>query len=53
MRSLGVEFGSDADLDRAFSRFKDIADQKASLCDEDLLATVTGVEAFSREKSIA
>jgi len=53
MRSLGIEFGSDADLDRAFSRFKDIADQKASLCDEDLLATVVGMEALSREKHIA
>ncbi len=53
MRALGVEFGSDADLDLAFSRFKDIADHKASLCDEDLLATVAGMEALSREKSIA
>ncbi|MQB44957.1 2-isopropylmalate synthase [Rhizobium sp. ICMP 5592] len=53
MRSLGVEFGSDADLDLAFSRFKDIADHKASLCDADLLATVAGMEALSREKSIA
>ncbi|NLS16665.1 2-isopropylmalate synthase [Rhizobium sp. P40RR-XXII] len=53
MRSLGVEFGSDADLDLAFSRFKHIADQKASLCDEDLLATVAGMEALSQEKRIA
>jgi 2-isopropylmalate synthase len=53
MRALGVEFGSDADLDLAFSRFKDIADHKASLCDEDLLATVAGMNALSQEKRIA
>ncbi|PCE31252.1 2-isopropylmalate synthase [Burkholderia ubonensis subsp. mesacidophila] len=42
MHSLGVEFASDVELDTAFSRFKDIADRKQTLADEDLLATVRG-----------
>ena len=38
---LGVTFGSEEDLNSAFSRFKDLADKKHEIFDEDLQALVT------------
>jgi 2-isopropylmalate synthase len=46
LKELGVEFGSEDDLNSAFSRFKDLADKKHEIFDEDLQALVTeeGIE---------
>jgi 2-isopropylmalate synthase len=38
---LGVEFSSEEELNDAFSRFKDLADKKHEIFDEDLQALVT------------
>jgi len=42
---LGVEFGSEEDLNSAFARFKDLADKKHEIFDEDLQALVTEEDA--------
>jgi 2-isopropylmalate synthase len=44
---LGIEFESEEELNSAFARFKDLADKKHEIFDEDLQALVTqkGVEA--------
>jgi 2-isopropylmalate synthase len=41
LRDLGVVFESEADLNTAFERFKDLADKKHEIYDEDLQALVT------------
>ncbi len=41
LKELGVEFGSDDELNSAFSRFKDLADKKHEIFDEDLQALAT------------
>ena len=41
LKELGVEFASEADLNEAFGRFKDLADKKHEIFDEDLQALVT------------
>lgn len=38
---LGIEFDSEEELNNAFSRFKDLADKKHEIFDEDLQALVT------------
>jgi len=46
LQQLGIEFRSEEELNSAFSRFKDLADKKHEIFDEDLQALVTeeGVE---------
>jgi 2-isopropylmalate synthase len=41
LKDLGVEFESEEELNNAFSRFKDLADKKHEIFDEDLQALVT------------
>ncbi|UCE89752.1 MAG: 2-isopropylmalate synthase [Pseudomonadota bacterium] len=41
LAELGVEFASEEELNDAFSRFKDLADKKHEIYDEDLQALVT------------
>jgi len=41
LAELGVEFKTDAELNSAFSRFKDLADKKHEIFDDDLQALVT------------
>lgn len=41
LKELGIEFGTEEDLNDAFSRFKDLADKKHEIFDEDLQALVT------------
>ena len=41
LQELGVEFASEEELNDAFSRFKDLADKKHEIYDEDLQALVT------------
>ncbi len=38
---LGIEFASDTELNSAFERFKDLADKKHEIFDEDIQALVT------------
>ena len=47
LAELGIEFESEEDLNSAFARFKDLADKKHEIFDEDLQALVTeeGLEA--------
>jgi 2-isopropylmalate synthase len=47
MEELGVVFKSEEDLNAAFARFKELADKKQEIFDEDLQALVTaeGIEA--------
>src|SRR5882762_4704822 len=40
LKELGVELESDDAVNKAFQRFKDLADKKAEIFDEDLLALV-------------
>ena len=41
MEELGISFASDKELNAAFARFKDLADKKHEIFDEDLQALVT------------
>ena len=47
MQELGISFTSEDDVNAAFSRFKDLADKKHDIFDEDLQALMTeaGIEA--------
>lgn len=45
LQELGVTFESEADLVSAFLRFKELADQKAEIFDEDLLTIIAAKEA--------
>ena len=47
MHELGIEFASEEEVNDAFSRFKDLADKKHEIYDEDLqtLVTETSIEA--------
>ncbi len=42
LNELGVELGSEAEINAAFIRFKDLADRKSEIFDEDILALVSG-----------
>lgn len=44
LHELGVEFESEFDLNRAFVAFKDLADKKHEIFDEDLIALVADEE---------
>jgi 2-isopropylmalate synthase len=46
---LGVEFDSEATLNDAFARFKDLADKKHDIFDEDLQALVTETQIEATE----
>lgn len=41
LSDLGVEMQSEADINSAFSRFKELADRKSEIFDEDILALVS------------
>jgi 2-isopropylmalate synthase len=41
LKDLGIEFESEEELNNAFTRFKDLADKKHEIFDEDLQALVT------------
>ncbi|MGK0673618.1 MAG: 2-isopropylmalate synthase [Halothiobacillaceae bacterium] len=43
LQELGIEFESEEALNAAFARFKELADKKREIYDEDLQALVTGV----------
>ena len=41
LQELGIEMASEQDVNAAFARFKELADQKAEIFDEDILAIVS------------
>jgi 2-isopropylmalate synthase len=49
LAELGVEFESEATLNEAFARFKDLADKKHDIFDEDLQALVSETQAETTE----
>src|SRR5213075_2795000 len=50
LNELGVTMESEADINAAFQRFKDLADKKAEIYDEDLQALVTQEAGRSSEE---
>jgi len=50
LEELGTTFESDAELNEAFARFKDLADKKHEIFDEDLQALVSDTRASHYEK---
>ncbi len=55
LKELGIDFRTDAELNSAFERFKDLADKKHEIFDEDLQALVTeeNLEQEERIKLVA
>jgi 2-isopropylmalate synthase len=49
LQELGVSLESEADVNAAFARFKDLADRKSDIFDEDIIALV-GDESVSPER---
>ncbi len=49
LQDLGIEMQSEADVNSAFSRFKDLADRKSEIFDEDIIALVSD-ESVTREQ---
>ncbi len=45
MEELGTTFASDAELNTAFARFKELADKKSEIFDDDLVALVSDARA--------
>jgi 2-isopropylmalate synthase len=50
LKELGVEFESEAELNDAFARFKELADKKHEIYDDDLQALVTEAMESDSEK---
>ncbi len=44
LQELGLELESEAEVNAAFARFKDLADRKAEIFDEDIMALVSAEE---------
>jgi 2-isopropylmalate synthase len=49
LQELGIELESEADINTAFARFKDLADRKSDIFDEDIIALV-GDESVTHEQ---
>ncbi len=49
LQDLGIELESETDINAAFARFKDLADRKSEIFDEDIIALV-GDESVTREQ---
>jgi 2-isopropylmalate synthase len=52
LKEIGVEFSSDDELNDAFARFKDLADKKHDIYDEDLQALVTDANLAAENERI-
>lgn len=50
LHDLGIDFDSDEDLNRTFAAFKDLADKKHEIFDEDLFALVADEDTHLLEK---
>jgi 2-isopropylmalate synthase len=49
LQELGIDLDSEADVNAAFTRFKDLADRKSEIFDEDIIALV-GDESVTHEQ---
>jgi 2-isopropylmalate synthase len=49
LQDLGAQMESESDINAAFARFKELADRKSEIFDEDILALVSS-ESLAREK---
>ena len=49
LKDLGIEMSSEADVNSAFARFKELADRKSEIFDEDILALVMDESVAERE----
>lgn len=52
LKELGITFKSEADLNAAFSRFKELADKKLEIYDDDLQALITDAQVMAGNESI-
>ena len=52
LEDLGISFDDKDELNQAFKRFKELADRKREIYDEDLQALVTGVQTENEEDAI-
>ena len=52
LKELGVEFDSEAELNEAFARFKELADKKHEIYDDDLQALVTEANLEAENENI-
>ena len=52
LKELGIEFPSEEELNDAFARFKDLADKKHEIYDEDLQALVTDANLAAEHERI-
>lgn len=52
MEELGYKFKSDGEMQEAFARFKDLADKKHEIFDEDLQALVTEAEQAATDERV-
>jgi len=50
LQELGVTMDSESELNAAFARFKDLADRKSEIFDEDILALVSEEDAASQHE---
>lgn len=50
LQDLGIKFDAEEDLNLAFARFKELADQKAEIFDEDLLTIVSKDSAIDEKE---
>lgn len=50
LQELGVSLDSETELNAAFMRFKDLADRKAEIFDEDIIAIVSEESALAQEQ---
>lgn len=52
MAELGIEFDEETQLNAAFARFKDLADKKHEIFDEDLQALITDAADVAEEEGV-
>lgn len=50
LHDLGIELSSESELNEAFRQFKDLADKKSEIYDEDIQALLTGVAAAEEDE---
>ncbi|MBQ0797849.1 MAG: 2-isopropylmalate synthase [Porticoccaceae bacterium] len=53
LEDLGISFDNKADLNRAFTRFKELADKKREIHDEDLQALVSDIQIGESAEDLA
>ena len=52
MMELGIDFGSEAEVNEAFARFKELADKKHEIFDEDLQALITDAAGVAEDEGV-